>query len=232
MWVVHGWSRWLGGPWAGGSGVWVVKVVGMVAKVVKEFLLFHLHLKDSDGIENRYYDLTLVPVLICAVTTLIELISPDSGIPKLGRGLGLILKGTWFVQMGFSFYTDLIAHNCVLHPKSRGNFTIKCMGHMDTHRGGAIAVLLFNCHLAFLVAVICGVFSIVGKRFVSEGNYSNYRPLGAPNQRVENQGKYTLDSDSDEGGIDEIKQEEGVAGLGRENGALELGVKSVNGYGS
>lgn len=195
----------------------------------EEFLLFHLHLKDSTGIENRYYDLMLVPISICVISTLIELISPDSGIPKLGRGLGLILKGTWFVQMGFSFFTDWIAHDCDLGYKSRGNYTIKCKGHMDSHRGGAIAVLLFNCHLAFLVALICGVFSVFGRNFVGEGNYSNYRSLGAEMQRMENQGRFTLDSDSDDGGIAEIKQEEGDAGLRPENGALEVG---INGHGS
>ncbi|XP_021720001.1 transmembrane protein 45B-like [Chenopodium quinoa] len=196
---------------------------------LEEFLLFHLHLKDSDGIENRYYDLMLVPIAICVFSTMIELVSPNSGIPKLGRGLGLILKGTWFVQIGFSFFSDLIANNCALHYKSRGNYTINCNGHMDTHRGGAIAVLLFNCHLAFLVTVICGVYSCFGRRFAAEGNYSSYRPLGVEVLRVENQGTFTLDSDSDDGGNDVVKQEDGSAGLRRENGAVELG---VNGHGS
>lgn len=168
----------------------------------------------------------LVPIAICVFCTIIELFSPDSGvIPKLGRGLGLILQGTWFVQMGFSFFTDLIANNCDLYYKSRGNYTIKCKGHMDSHRGGAIAVLLFNCHLAFLVALICAVYSVFGRRL----NYSNYRPLGAEVQRRENQGRFTLDSDSDDGDIDEIKQENGGLGFRTENGTVEL---SVNGHGS
>ncbi|KNA16964.1 hypothetical protein SOVF_084410 [Spinacia oleracea] len=196
---------------------------------LEEFLLFHLHLKDSDGIENRYYDLMLVPIAICAFSTMIELISPDSGTPKLGRGLGLILQGTWFVQMGFSFFTDLIANNCNLHIKSRGNYTINCKGHMDTHRGGAIAVLMFNCHLAFLVALFCGVFSVFGRRFVAQGDHLKYRPLGAELRRMENQGRFTLDSDSDDGVIDVVKQGDCSSGLRGENGAVELG---VNGHGS
>lgn len=193
---------------------------------VEEFLLFYLHLKDINGIENRYFSLMLVPISICLFSTMIELKCPESNVPRLGRGVGLILQGTWFVQMGLSFYTDLIAHNCTLNLKSRGNYTIKCKGHMDSHRGGAIAVLLFNCHLALLVAVITGVYSVYGRKFVDVGEHRNYRPL----ERVDNQSQFTLDSDSDGGGIDEIKQEEGGAnGLRRGNGGIEL---AVNGFGS
>ncbi|XP_057534656.1 uncharacterized protein LOC130813001 [Amaranthus tricolor] len=196
---------------------------------LEEFLLFHLHLKDPNGIENRYYDLMLVPILICVISTIVELFSPseNSGYSKLGRGLGLILKGTWFLQMGFSFFTDLIAHNCELKYKSRGNFTIKCKGHMDTHRGGAIAVLLFNCHLAFLVALICGLFGVFGRRFV---DYSKYQPLGGEvKRRGESEASFVLDSDSDDCGNDEIKQDDIRAIERKENGVVEM---TVNGYGS
>nr|DAD27210.1 TPA_asm: hypothetical protein HUJ06_028678 [Nelumbo nucifera] len=37
--------------------------------------------------------------------------------------------------MGFSFYTSLIAHGCSLHEKRRGNYTVKCKGHPEYHRG-------------------------------------------------------------------------------------------------
>ncbi|XP_074294667.1 uncharacterized protein LOC141622529 [Silene latifolia] len=207
---------------------------------IEEFLLFHLQFKDVDGVENRYYDLMMVPILVCVISTIVELkdssfesiesIRAKGGVnfAKLGRGLGLILQGTWFVQMGFSFFSDLIANNCHLHRKSRGNFTIQCQSHMDLHRGGAIAVLLFNCHLALLVAVVCGVYSIVGKRFVVEGDYRSYRPIGGEMQTVENEGKFTLDSDSDEGGVNEIDQVDGNVGSRRGNGSVEL---VVNGHG-
>lgn len=199
---------------------------------VEEFLAYYLHLKDPEGVENRYFSLMLVPLLICIVSTVVELKNPNSDIPRLARGLGLILQGTWFIQMGLSFYTNFIAHNCAMHHKSRGNYTIKCNGHMDAHRGGAIGVLLFNCYLALLVALISGVYSLCGKRFVDVGDYSNYRPIGDDVQRVENKGgKFSLESDSDDGsGIDEVKQEEvSVDFSRRENGgAIEL---AVNGHG-
>ncbi|GAB4854826.1 hypothetical protein Ancab_023409 [Ancistrocladus abbreviatus] len=193
---------------------------------VEEFLLFYLQRKDPSGIENRYYDLMLIPVAMCVFSTLIELKSPQSNMPRLARGVGLILQGTWFVQMGLSFYTNLMAHNCTLYEKSRGNFTIKCKEHMDYHRGRAIAVLLFNCHLAFLVAVMVGVYSVVGKRFVYQGDYLQYRPLGAEMQTMDRQAQFSLASDDDDDGITELKEEENASRL--KNGVSQ----GVNGHNS
>ncbi|GMG99349.1 hypothetical protein Nepgr_001189 [Nepenthes gracilis] len=171
---------------------------------VEEFLLFYLQRKDPSGIENRYYDLMLVPIAVCVFSTLIELKSPRSNMPRLTRGIGLILQGTWFLQMGLSFYTDLMSRNCSLMEKSRGNFTIKCKGHMDYHRGRAIAVLLFNCHLAFLVTTIVGVYSVVGKKIVRRGDFMLYRPLGAEMQPMDGQAQFTLESDEDDDGIKKL----------------------------
>ena len=62
---------------------------------VEEFLIFYLQRKDTSGIENRYFDLLLVPILICVVGTILELRSKKSGsnYAKLARGIGLILQG-------------------------------------------------------------------------------------------------------------------------------------------
>ncbi|OMO59919.1 hypothetical protein CCACVL1_24534 [Corchorus capsularis] len=195
---------------------------------VEEFLLYYLQRKDTSGIENRYFDLLCVPIAICVVSTVLQLRSNRSIYSRLGRGIGLILQGTWFVQMGFSFYTNLIVHGCTLHEKSRGNFTIKCKGHPEYHRGRAIATLLFNCHLAMLVVLVVGILSIMGKRngyTVSEDGL-RYRPLGAEMQQMDNNvGNFTLDSDDD---LDDGIREEGDSR--KEKGAfVEL---AINGNGS
>ncbi|KAK6280639.1 hypothetical protein POUND7_020906 [Theobroma cacao] len=212
------------------SYVWPGSVLDLVLLLafVEEFMLYYLQRKDTSGIENRYFDLLCVPIAICVVSTMLELRSKRSIYSKLGRGIGLILQGTWFVQMGFSFYTNLIVHGCSLHEKSRGNYTIKCKGHPEYHRGRAIATLQFNCHLAMVVALVVGMLSIMVKRNgvgVSE-NGLRYRPLGAEMQQMDNNvGNFTLDSDDDLD--DEIKGEDD---LGKEKAAIvELG---VNGQGS
>ncbi|XP_022774448.1 transmembrane protein 45B [Durio zibethinus] len=195
---------------------------------VEEFFLYYLQTKDTSGIENRYFSLLCVPIAICVVSTMLELRSKRSASSKLVRGIGLILQGTWFVQMGFSFYTNLMVHGCSLHENSRGNYTIKCKGHPEYHRGRAIATLQFNCHLALLVVLVVGMLSVMGKRngVGASGDGLPYRPLGAEMQQMDNNvGNFTLDSDDD---LDDGINEED--GLGKEDAAIvELG---VNGHGS
>ncbi|XP_009615124.1 uncharacterized protein [Nicotiana tomentosiformis] len=178
----------------------------------EEFLLFYLQRKDPSGVENRYYDLLLVPITICAFCSILELKNPKLKYAKLGRGIGLILQGMWILQMGFSFFSDLIAQGCSLHEKSRGNYTVKCKGHPEYHRGRAIATLQFNCHLALLVTVIAFVYSIVCKKNGIGPEHMRYRPIGAEMQHLEmdSQGHFTLESDEDddENGIKEERNVE------------------------
>lgn len=174
---------------------------------VEEFLMFYLQKKDVSGIENRYYDLMLVPIAICVFSTVFELKSDATThrYAKLGRGIGLILQGTWFLQMGISFFTGLITNNCTFHEKSRSNFTIKCKGHGDYHRAKAIATLQFNCHLALMVVLATALFSVVAnKKGYLPDDHSKYRPLGA---EMENLSTFTLDSDEE----DEIREQRNVA---------------------
>ncbi|XP_077222796.1 plant viral-response family protein (DUF716) [Tasmannia lanceolata] len=187
----------------------------------EEFLLYYLQRKDPTGLENRYFDLLLVPILICVLSTLLEINYPKSNFPSLCRGIGLILQGTWFIQMGFSFYTNFMAHGCVLYEKSRGNYTIKCKGHMDYHRSKAIATLQFNCHLAFIVVLIVGVYSIVNRMYGSRVDHVNYKPLSEELRELDGHSQFTLDSDEDE----EIMMVENV-----KNQKEALPVNGMNGF--
>ncbi|KAM6549916.1 hypothetical protein CsatB_021592 [Cannabis sativa] len=180
----------------------LVSLIGLFA-FVEEFLLFYLQRKDPSGIENRYFDLLLVPITVCLFSTVLDLKSPKSIFPKFARGIGLILQGMWFLQMGFSFYTNLITHGCTLHEKSRGNYTIKCKGHPDYHRARAIATLQFNCHLALVVIIVSIFYSIVSRRNGS-ADFMQYKPLVAEMATFENQSQFTLDSDEEEEEEDKV----------------------------
>lgn len=164
----------------------------------QEFLFFYIRRKDPDGVENRYYDLFLVPIGICVFSTFLELKNPNSKYARLGRGIGIILQGSWILQMGFSFFSELIVHGCALQVKSRGNYTVKCKGHPEYHRAQAIATLQFNCHLALLVSLLVGGYAIVCKKhgIVNESS-QQYRPIGSELQHMEGQAQFTLDSDDD-----------------------------------
>lgn len=191
---------------------------------VEEFFLFYIRKKDPDGIENRYYDLLLVPICICIVSTLLELRTPKSNYSRLGRGVGLILQGMWFVQMGFSFYSNSITDGCFMREKSRGNFTIRCKGHPEFHRARAIATLQFNCHLALLVCLVAGVYSLLSKKHGVSNESMQYKPLEMLHL---DHAQFTLDSEDDE---DDNGKEEGKL-LVHKNLALD-NETTVNGYGS
>ncbi|KAJ8775322.1 hypothetical protein K2173_020326 [Erythroxylum novogranatense] len=190
---------------------------------VEEFLLYYLQRKDTAGVENRYFDLMLVPITICVVSTIMELKSPLKGneYARLARGIGLVLQGTWFVQMGISFYSDWIVQGCTLHEKSRGNYSIKCGGMHEYHRGKGIATLLFNCHLALLVVLLTAVYSVMVTTKGDPGAFMQYKPLEEEIQQGEN-GHFTLDSDEEE-----IREEGNVPST---KGAI-VGM-TVNGHGS
>ncbi|KAL3526010.1 hypothetical protein ACH5RR_014382 [Cinchona calisaya] len=199
----------------------------------EEFLFFYVRRKDTSGIENRYYDLFLVPIGICLFCTFLELKNPKSNYARLGRGVGLILQGMWIVQMGFSFFSDLMmVHGCSLQGKSRGNYTIKCKGHPEYHRGRAIATLQFNCHLALLVTLIVVVYGIVCKKHGIRRDLLRYRPLGAEMQHLDGQSQFTLDSDDDD--VDDadengIKEERSVE---MQKAIVAMPASEVNGHGT
>ncbi|XP_073157518.1 uncharacterized protein [Henckelia pumila] len=164
----------------------------------EEFFLFYSRSKDPSGIENRYYDLFLVPIAICLFSTIIQLKNPNSLYPRLSRGIGLVLQGMWILQMGFSFHSNLIANGCALHAKSRGNYTIKCKGHPEYHRGRAIATLQFNCHLAILVTLLVTVYSFICKKNGISREFVRYKPLGDGGEmHMDCRSQFTLDSDDD-----------------------------------
>ncbi|KAK9052431.1 hypothetical protein SSX86_029060 [Deinandra increscens subsp. villosa] len=193
---------------------------------VEEFLLFYIQKKDPDGIENRYYDLLLVPICVCIVSTLLELRTEKSNYSRLGRGIGLVLQGMWFVQMGLSFYSSSITDGCFMREKSRGNFTVRCKGHPEFHRARSIATLQFNCHLALLVCLFAGFYSLVSRKLGVSNESMQYKPLGAELQHLDH-ARFTLDSDDDE---DDGGKDEGSV-MAEKN--LDVARETVvNGYGS
>lgn len=196
----------------------------LLAAFSQELLLLSLRRKDVDGIENRYLDLLLAPVFLCAASTLATLARPRHSAPRLARAAGLALHGTWLIQMAFSFFSTAIAHGCAIHHRSPANYTIKCKGHPEYHRARAIATLQFNCHLALITVVTVSVFSAVAGRDLSGGQ--RYRPLNTELQTMENvSSQFTLDSD-DEG--EEIKMD---ANGTKQHYEVVLPVRETNGFG-
>lgn len=166
----------------------------LAAAFAQELLLFaHRRPSTAAGIENRYFDLFLVPVTVCLGATLLAAHRPEAAPPRLARAAGLALQGTWMVQMGFSFFTDAIAGGCALHAQSRADYTIKCRTHEDYHRARSVATLQFNGHLALLVLAGAATYAAVISRGSSPPR--GYRMLQMEGMAVGSQ--FTLDSDEE-----------------------------------
>jgi len=173
----------------------------------EEFLVFYLQNEGSTGLENRYYSLLLVPISVCIASKALEIPYPRSVLPPLGVAMGLILQGTWFFQMGISFFTGWISQGCKLSEKSGGDYSITCRNHADGHRGKAIATLQFNCHLALLLLCLLPAYSYLCTKY-AKFNSLSYIPLGVKEQAEELQdlggsrdgieARFALDSDEDE----------------------------------
>ncbi|CAN6448414.1 unnamed protein product [Victoria cruziana] len=190
---------------------------------LEEFLLFYHQRKDPAGVENRYFSLLLVPIAICICCIVMEISHPRSRFPGLGIGIGLILQGTWLLQMSFSFFTSWITNGCFLHERSRGDYTIKCKGHAEYHRSRAIATLQFNLHLAAFVILTVGAYSILIRKMGTR-DYESYKRISRNEELQDmgnvNYGQFTLDSD-EEDAVGEIiveKQQPTSASVSGSNG--------------
>ena len=67
---------------------------------VEEFFLFYLQRKDTSGIENRYFDLMLVPIAICVLSTVLAFRSNESSSSwtRFARGLSWSWKDCGFCK--------------------------------------------------------------------------------------------------------------------------------------
>ncbi|KAJ6824221.1 TMV response-related protein [Iris pallida] len=153
-----------------------------------ELLLLSLRRVDATEIESRYFSLLSVPSLLCLLSDLASLFLPRSPHPRLARAAGLALHGTWLLQMAFSlFFSSAIAHGCFLKPHSSwSNYTVRCKGHAEYHRGRALATLQLNCHLALLLVAGVALYAFLqGRKKGMGGATGGYRPIGKEVQMME-----------------------------------------------
>jgi len=141
----------------------------------QEFLLFYLQ-RDHVGLESQYHYLSLVPVGVCLGSTAAEIAYPKAVLPPLVRSMGLILQGTWFLQIAVSLFSPKwVSKGCALHEIGEGDYTVTCQG-MNLMRGQAIATLQFNCHLALLLVLLLPMYALMSKLYT--GSPQHYDPLG------------------------------------------------------
>lgn len=99
---------------------------------VQEFLLFYFQ-RDGAGLETQYHYLLLVPIGVCAGATAAEIPYPKAVLPPLLRSMGLVLQGTWFVQIAVSvFSSKWISQGCTVKEDGEGDYTVVCEGESSS----------------------------------------------------------------------------------------------------
>jgi len=99
---------------------------------VQEFLLFYFQ-RDGAGLESQYHYLLLVPIGVCAGSTAAEIAYPKAVLPPVIRSIGLVLQGTWFVQIAVSVFSGKwISQGCTLKEDGEGDYTVTCQGESST----------------------------------------------------------------------------------------------------
>ena len=78
------------------------------------------------GLKGRYHTLLLVPIGAYVVSTIAEIAYPKSVLLPLIRSMGLVMQGTWFMQIAVSLFSaKSISQGCTLE-EGEGEFTVTC----------------------------------------------------------------------------------------------------------
>lgn len=111
------------------------------------------------GLGELEYSLLGGLSLVCAAACFFLSIRPSAYFADFLLSSGLVLKGTWVLQVGLSLYTDAFAFKgCgkVVIAPAQGNTDVKCDLEEDKLRGMALMNLLFVGH-AIMVLIVCFV---------------------------------------------------------------------------
>ena len=117
----------------------------------QEFLLFYLQ-RDHVGLESQYHYLSLVPVGVCLGSTAAEIAYPKAVLPPLVRSMGLILQGTWFLQIAVSLFSPKwVSQGCALQEIGEGDYTVTCQGEMRGTISRRVKRFYISCLMTNLI---------------------------------------------------------------------------------
>ncbi|ERN18953.1 hypothetical protein AMTR_s00067p00202560 [Amborella trichopoda] len=114
------------------------------------FLMEYMIQVDRDsGLSGHTYDLLGNLSLVCSASCLILSLQPIAFFAEVALSCGLVFKGTWILQCGFSLFTSgFMPKGCqrVSELPSYDKSSIKCELEEDGLRGMALIDLLFVGH--------------------------------------------------------------------------------------
>lgn len=125
------------------------------------------------GLGELEYNLLGGLTLVCAAACFFLSFRPSAFFADFLLSSGLVLKGTWVLQVGLSLYTDTFSFKgCgkVVMAHNQSNTDVKCDLDEDKMRGIALMNLLFVGH-SIIVLIMCFVIlGILSRKNVRSGD--------------------------------------------------------------
>ena len=123
--------------------------------------------KGVSGVADVVYGLLGGLTLVCASACFYLSVKPNAFFAEFFLCCGMVFKGTWFLQIGFSLYTDLFGlKGCKkisvlsLSPRIE-NVDVLCDLDEDSLRGVAMMELLFILHAIVVLVLGLGLFGLL-----------------------------------------------------------------------
>ncbi|CAB4292417.1 unnamed protein product [Prunus armeniaca] len=124
--------------------------------------------KGISGLGGAMYDILGTLTLVCAVCSLYLSIRPCSFCAEFFLSSGLVLKGTWILQLGLSLYTDAFGlkgcKKMSVWPNQE-NAEWKCDLEEDGLRGVSLMTLLFIGHAIAVLLLSLMLFALVASNW-------------------------------------------------------------------
>ncbi|GAQ84847.1 hypothetical protein KFL_002080250 [Klebsormidium nitens] len=137
-----------------------------------EFLLFHFHSANHEGLESQVHTLLTIPIFACMALSWLLTWQNGSFLMDLAAAGALVLQGTWFLQVAFTlFFPGTIPLGCHHEPDAPNGTdgSTTCKDEMATHRAKAIANLLFTCHVAVVLMLTLAAFAVANAIYKPKG---------------------------------------------------------------
>ncbi|KAK7279197.1 hypothetical protein RJT34_24243 [Clitoria ternatea] len=123
--------------------------------------------KGVSGIAGAVYGLLSGLTLMCAFSCIYLSVMPCAFFAEFFLSSGMVFKGTWLLQVGFSLYTDAFGLNgCqnvspFLALPQNEDVDVHCDLVEDSLRGAALMQFLFSVHAILVLVLAVGVFGVL-----------------------------------------------------------------------
>ncbi|KAK7393655.1 hypothetical protein VNO78_22216 [Psophocarpus tetragonolobus] len=121
--------------------------------------------KGVSGIAGSVYGFLGGLTLVCACACIYLAVKPSAFFADFLLSSGLVFKGTWLLQVGFSFYTDVFGlKGCgkvtFLGPQKE-SIDVQCDLDEDSLRAVALMQFLFTVHVIGVMVLAIGMFGVL-----------------------------------------------------------------------